>query len=178
MALQCRTEQPADFSQVEKLIEAAFASETLSDQSEHLLVARLRRSSAFIPELSIVAVEDGKLVGHILLTKAHIESEGGRVETLALAPVSVHPDHQGQGIGSELIEEAHARATDLGFTSVVLLGHAAYYPRFGYVPSVRYNIRFPFAVPEENCMVKELQAGALAEISGLVVYAPEFQMEH
>lgn len=174
MALQYRTEQPKDFAEVAQLIEAAFATEVHSDHREHHLVARLRLSPAFIPKLSIVAELEGQILGHILLTKAHIQNEQQKIETLALAPVSVLPEAQNKGIGRSLIREAHQRATVLGFASIVLLGHADYYPRLGYVPASRYKVSFPFDAPDENCMIVALQANSLDGICGKVVYPAAF----
>lgn len=177
MELRFRTERPVDYAAVETLVEAAFANAAYSDHSEHELVARLRRSSAFVPELSLVAEVGEKIVGHILLTRAQIQNEQRSFETLALAPVSVHPNWQNKGVGSGLIREAHQRAAQLGFGSVVLLGHSKYYPRFGYKPAVRYEISFPFEAPAENCMAKELSKGAFSGLSGKVVYPQEFFVE-
>ncbi|MEL7225746.1 MAG: N-acetyltransferase [Cyanobacteria bacterium J06576_12] len=172
--IHIRQETTADHQQVFELIEAAFAEVEYSDQSEHHLVKRLRKSDAFIPELSLVAEKGGELVGHILLTRIAIVNGEQRSPSLALAPVSVLPTHQGQGIGGTLIKEAHKRAQALGHGSVILLGHADYYPRFGYRPTAEFGIRLPFAVPAENCMLVELQTGALAGISGVVEYPAAF----
>jgi predicted N-acetyltransferase YhbS len=174
MELQIRTERPADFAGVEALIETAFADVMYSDHREHQLVASLRKSPAFIPDLSLVAEQNGKIVGHILLTRAQIQHGQQAVEILALAPVSVLPDFQNQGIGSKLIEEAHRRASSSGFIAIALLGHAAYYPRFGYRPAASYGLRFPFEAPDENCMLLELEEGALDGITGTVKYAEAF----
>lgn len=130
-----RQEHHNDHKTVFKLIQTAFAEAEFSNHREQFLVERLRNSPAFIPELSLVAEKDGDLVGHILLTRIHIEHNHQRFDSLALAPVSVLPRFQGQGIGGRLIMEAHQRATALGHHSVVLLGHAAYYPKFGYRPA-------------------------------------------
>ena len=73
-----------------------------------------------------------------------------------------------------MIKEAHNRAVAAGYHSVVLLGHKDYYPRFGYKKAIDYDIRFPFDVPPEFCMVKELVTNSLKEVHGVVQYAPEF----
>lgn len=117
---------------------------------------------------------DDKLLGHILLTKVQILDGEKAFETLALAPVSVLPEHQGKGIGSALIIASFERAKQLGFSSVIVLGHPAYYPKFGFEPASRWNIRAPFEVPEEAFMAIELVPGALANVSGVVQYADEF----
>ena len=146
-----------------------------SDHKEHLLVKRLRRSDAFIPELSLVAeTQNGTIVGYILLTKVEIASAEKKVLSLGLAPVAVLPEYQNRGIGSALIKEAHNRAVSAGYHSVVLLGHKDYYPRFGYKKAIDYDIRFPFDVPPEFCMVKELAPNSLNGVHGVVQYASEF----
>ncbi len=174
MTLIFRKETPADYKFVEKIIEEAFANEAYSDQTEHLLVARLRNSDAFIPELSMVAEVNGEIVGHILLTKITIKNAEITSASLALAPVSVKPAFQKQGIGGMLIEEAHRIARPLGYRSIVLLGHAGYYPRFGYRKGSDFGISLPFEVPDENCMVLELVEGGLEGVRGEVVYSEEF----
>lgn len=174
MDLTIRQEEPKDYPAVAKLLKSAFQDETHSDQNEHLLVERLRNSDAFIPELSIVAELEGKIAGHILLTKIKIWNENESFESLALAPVSVNPNHQKKGIGGQLIRAAHQKAKELGFQSVVLLGHQDYYPKFGYKPAGKYGIKIPFDAPEENCLAIELTKNALKGVSGMVAYPREF----
>ncbi len=174
MEINFRPEQASDHKVVEQLIAEAFRDEAFSDQREHLLVARLRQSDAFIPELSIVAEHAGQIVGHILLTRLQIQQDQQQFPSLALAPVSVAPAWQGKGIGGQLIEEAHRVARALGHDSVVLLGHEHYYPRFGYQKASDYQITLPFEAPEENCMVIALREGGLSGVSGRVVYPRAF----
>ena len=177
MNITIRQEQAREHQKVFELIKAAFRNEEYSDQSEHFLVERLRKSDTFIPELSLVAEREGKVVGHILFTKILIKNGEERFESLALAPVSVHPEYQGQGIGGELIRAGHTAAIKAGFGSSVLLGHPAYYPRFGYQKCADFGISLPFDVPEENCMAIELVEGALEEVSGMVEYPKVFSEE-
>ena len=165
-----RQETHKDFKAVFNLIEEAFKTEKYSDHKEQFLVERLRKSAAFIPELSLVAEIDGKIVGHILITKLKINE----FDSLALAPVSVLPEFQGKGIGGKLIIESHKKAKELGYQSIVLLGHETYYPRFGYERADKYGIELPFEVPKENCMVIELTKNGLKGVSGMVVYPNEF----
>ena len=174
MNLTIRQESSTDHKTVQSIIEAAFANEAMSDQTEHLLVARLRKSDAFIPELSLVAEVDGQIGGHIILTKIIIKEGAVEHPSLALAPVSVHPDFQKNGIGEKLIVESHRIAKSLDYQSIVLLGHAHYYPRFGYELTSKYNIRLPFEAPEECCMVIALQTDGLVGVSGKVVYSEAF----
>ncbi|SOE20277.1 Predicted N-acetyltransferase YhbS [Spirosomataceae bacterium TFI 002] len=174
MEIKLRQEKPSDFKAVFDLIEKAFRTEKFSDHKEQFLVERLRQSAAFIPELSIVAETEGKIVGHVLFTKLKIKNDENEFESLALAPVSVLPAYQRQGIGGKLIEHGHILAKKLGFSSIVLLGHEDYYPRFGYERADKYGISLPFEVPKENCMVKTLTKKGLEAVSGMVVYPEEF----
>ncbi len=180
MQVITRQESQADHRAVFGLIERAFASVSMSDHREQFLVDRLRQLNAFIPELSIVAVAStsDKIVGHILLTKINIVDTEADTEakhaSLALAPVSVAPEHQGKGIGGLLINRAHKVAKELGHRSVVLLGHEGYYPRFGYLRADHFGVRLPFEVPAENCMAIELEKNGLAGVRGVVHYPAAF----
>lgn len=176
MDIRIRQATETDYPAVSALIEKAFASESLSDHREQFLVERLRYADAFIPELSLVAEAKGQLVGHILLTKLKIKNERSTFDSLALAPVSVLPAFQGQGIGGQLIRKAHETAKALGHTSIILLGHANYYPKFGYHPAYTYGIELPFDVPKENCMAIALVEGGLDGVTGKVEYPKEFMM--
>jgi predicted N-acetyltransferase YhbS len=169
-----RQETEKDHSEVFSVIESAFKEAEFTDNTEQFLVERLRKSDGFIPELSMIAEIDGKIVGHILLTKLKIKNKSTEFDSLALAPVSVLPEFQGKGIGGKLIMEAHKKAKELGHKSIVLLGHENYYPRFGYKQADKYGIELPFDVPKENCMVIELIENGLNGINGMVEYPKEF----
>ena len=146
--LNIRTERIDDYEQVFRVITEAFKTAEHSDGNEADLVCRLRKSPSFIPELSLVALEDNAVVGHILFSKAYV----GDTTVLALAPLSVLPSYQNRGIGLALIRYGHKIAKNLGYGFSVVLGHAGYYPKAGYVPAGRYGIKAPFAVPDENFM--------------------------
>ncbi len=156
------------------LIKKAFKTLELSDHKEQFLVERLRKSTSFIPELSMIAEIDNNVVGHILLTKLKIKNGQTEFDSLALAPVSILPEYQGNGIGGMLIKQAHKTAKKLGFKSIVLLGHEKYYPKFGYTQADKYGIELPFNVPKENCMVIELTENGLNGVNGIVEYPKEF----
>lgn len=174
MKVIIRKETENDYKTVELLIEEAFKNEEYSDHMEHVLVSKLREGENFINGLSLVAEREGEVVGHILLTKAKIENESDKYETLALAPVSVLPKYQGIGIGSELIKEGMRIGRELGYDSIVVLGHDKYYPRFGFKKASLWGIKAPFDVPDENYMAIELNEESLKNISGVVRYANEF----
>ncbi len=174
--IQIRQENPSDHLEVFKVVEAAFKNLAISDQTEQFLVERLRKSESFIPELSLVAEKEGEIVGHILLTKIKIVNPKESFDSLALAPVSVKPSFQNQGIGGQLIRASHQVAKELGYQSIVLLGHENYYPRFGYEWTSKYGIELPFDAPEQNCMVVELVKDGLKGVSGMVEYDKAFFM--
>jgi len=172
--MKIRIENKNDYEAVFDLTERAFENESISDHKEQFLIERLRKSEAFISELSIIAEIDRKIVGHILLTRVKIKNESNEFDSLALAPVSVLPEFRNRGIGGRLILESHKKARALSYKSIVLLGHANYYPRFGYEHADKYGIELPFPVPKENCMIIELIENGLGGVSGIVEYPKEF----
>ena len=172
--MNIRKEEKNDYEQVFKLIEKAFENEEYSDHREQFLVERLRNSENFVPDLSLVFVMNELVVGYILLTKIKIINSNSSYDSLALAPVVVLPNYQGNGIGGHLIEFAHQKARELGFESVILLGHPTYYPKFGYLKASEFDIQLPFDVPDENCMAIELIPDALKNVKGIVEYPKEF----
>ncbi|MFJ7735321.1 GNAT family N-acetyltransferase [Lysinibacillus sp. NPDC097287] len=176
MNITIRQEHIEDYTTTEKVVETAFKGMEMSDDKEHELVARIRRAEVFIPELSLVAVhEDTKeIIGHILLSKLKIANQEHAVESLALAPVSVLPEYQNEGIGKRLIHEALHKAKELGYQSVVVLGHPEYYPKFGFKKASLWGIKPPFEVPDEAFMVLPLEEHALDNVSGVVEYPSVF----
>jgi predicted N-acetyltransferase YhbS len=170
MDVNIRQETKKDHSQVYQLVKSSFEGMEFADGDEPDLVVRLRKSKAFIPELSLVAVANDEIFGHILFTKMKIGSH----PSLALAPVAVLPAYQRKGIGGKLIREGHRIAKQLGYASVIVVGHADYYPRFGYQPASRWNITAPFEVPDEAFMAIELIPGTLEKVNGMIEYAREF----
>ena len=169
-----RQEKTEDHPKVLQLLEEAFKDQEFSDHREHELVQRLRTDVNFVPELSIVAEMNNQLAGYILLTEIFIAGPEGSHKSLALAPVAVGSSFQKKGIGSKLIMHAHQRARDLGYTSIVVIGHENYYPKFGYQPAHEFKITFPFKVPERNAFVLELEKDALLGVQGKVIYADAF----
>lgn len=143
-----RQEKIKDYDDVYHVVKEAFESAEHSDGNEQDLVVELRKSKSFIPELSLVAIEDDKIVGHILFTKALVQD----IEVLALAPLSVLPDYQNRGIGLSLMKEGHDIAHKLGYQYSIVLGHSQYYPKAGYIPASRYGIKAPFEVDDESFM--------------------------
>jgi predicted N-acetyltransferase YhbS len=175
MEIFIRQELTEDNSQTEEVVKRAFLDEEYSDKKEHILVNRIRKTDAFISELSLVALnQDQDIVGHVLLSKIKIADGDKAVDSLALAPVSVLPDYQNKGIGSQLIRVALKKAKEVGFHSVIVLGHKDYYPRFGFKQADLWNIRAPFEVPSEFFMALELVENSLENVQGIVHYSKAF----
>lgn len=167
--LEIRQEKKKEYEEVYNVIKTAFETAEHSDGNEQDLVVALRNSNNFIPELSLIAIKDNKIIGYILFTKIEIDG----YEELALAPLGILPEYQRQGIGTKLIEEGHKRAKELGYHYSIVLGSEKYYPKFGYIPASEYGIIAPFEVPNENFMAIKLN-DTNEEITGLVKYAKEF----
>lgn len=170
-----RQEESTDWAEVKKVIEEAFATMTMSDHREHFLVDRLRHSEYFIPELSLVAVNaEGNIVGHVMPTKVNLETADCKEEILALAPLSVHPPFQRQGIGTSLIKEAESIAHRLGYKYIAILGDPTYYGKFGYKRASDYRIKFSIDAPEEYCLIKEIISDGIKEEAATLVYPDVF----
>lgn len=169
-----KQQEAHDLPAIYRLIEEAFASVQESDHREQFLVKRLLSSPGFIPELSLTAWIQNELAGYILLTEIEILKDSTSVPSLGLAPLAVRPEFQKQGIGASLIKEAHKRASLLNYETVLVLGHKDYYPRFGYKKAYDFGIVFPFEVPPEFCMVKELKPDAASRAAGRVKYPRAF----
>ena len=167
-----RQETPHDYEKVFKI-----NTNTFKQENEAKLVDALRKNKAvFVPKLSLVAIKDNTIVGHILFTKIHIQDkQGNQTQSLALAPMAVVPELQKMGIGSLLVKKGLEIAQQLQFKSVVVLGHKHYYPKFGFKPSILWNIKPPFKVPEDVFMAIELEKNGLMNTSGTVIYPKEFE---
>ncbi|ANH80135.1 GCN5 family acetyltransferase [Niabella ginsenosidivorans] len=171
MDVLIRAERTEDFEAIAHVNEEAFGR-----TEEAMLIDQLRSSEAFVPELSLVATKGTEIFGHILFTKIKIiDSLSHCYESLALAPIAVRTAYQHQGIGSALIREGLHRAREIGYLSAIVLGHDDYYPRFGFTPASHWNITAPFDVPDEAFMAVELVENGLKNVSGIVIYAKEFE---
>lgn len=176
MPITIRQEGAADAETISALVTRAYQAVPYSDHREQFMIERLRISDAFVPELSLLAEIDDKPVGHILLTRIEVRNERFSTASLSLAPLSVVPSHQRMGVGDALVREAHRRAAQLGFRSVILIGIPDYHERFGYQPMSFYPITVSFEVPEQNCLVLALVPNGLASVSGTVIYPPEWMI--
>lgn len=159
-----RRETPVDVDAVRAVNVAAFPT---ADEAD--LVDALRADPGAWLELSFVATLADEIVGHALLTRCHVDGE----PALALAPCAVVPERQGRGAGTAAIRAALEEARARGENLVVVLGHADYYPRFGFTPASARGVRAPFDVPDEAFLTLSLDAGRPTP-RGLVAYPTAF----
>jgi predicted N-acetyltransferase YhbS len=169
--IQIRIETREDYEGIDEVNRQAFEQEF-----EGQLIRKIREGQNFIEELSLVALDDANIVGHILFSKIRIQGEQEH-ETLALAPMAVKPAYQQKGVGKKLVRAGLKKAKDLGFGSVIVLGHSDYYPQFGFQKASQWKINCPFEVPDETFMAIQLIPGDLENKSGTVVYPKEFEEE-
>lgn len=161
-----RNETSQDYAAVHKINSDAFDTE-----AEAALVEGLRSNAE--PIISLVCEDEGELVGHILFTPVSLEGHPD-CPIMGLAPMSVTPRRQGEGIGSDLVHAGLDQCRQLSYGAVMVLGHPGYYPRFGFVPASRFCIRSRYDAPEEAFMALELEAGFLEEVEGTVRYHAAF----
>lgn len=169
--INIRKEKQSDYYQVFEIHQKAFGQ-----KDESRIVENIRKSKEFVPELSLVAEIENNIVGHILFSKISISGKSKNKETLSLAPMAVLPEWQRKGIGEQLIRAGFQKALELGFDSVIVLGHPEYYPKFGFRKASKWGITCPFEVPEAAFMAIELEKEALQNCDGKVVYPPAFNL--
>ncbi len=165
-----RQETEKDYGEIYNVVKTAFQTAKVSDGKEQDFVNKLRSSKNYIPELALVAEEDKKLIGHIMLTKTYIITNMAQHETLLLAPISVLPEHRGKGIGAKLISTSFRIAKNMDYRSVFLVGDIDYYNRFGFQPSVYWNIKNRENIPDKFVLACELTTNSLEGIEGTIVW--------
>jgi putative acetyltransferase len=166
--MHIRPELPGDIRSIRAVNLTAFETSTEAD-----LVDVLRDQAD--PCVSLVAEEDGIILGHILFSPATL-SAYPELKLMGLAPMAVVPGRQRQGIGSALVHEGLTACRRLGFGAVVVLGHAEYYPRFGFTPASRFGLSCEYDVADDVFMAVELEQGILCGKSGTVSYHPAFAL--
>lgn len=164
-----RKETKTDYPGIRRINDIAFGR-----KAESRLIDLLRKKDEFVADLSIVAEQNEQLIGHILFTPIKIESGSESYQTLCLAPMSVLPEFQQKSIGKLLVIQGLQVAKDLGYNSVVVLGHPSFYPKFGFEPASKWGIKSPFPAPDEAFMAIELFRDCLKKVNGKVVFPPEF----
>lgn len=167
-----RPECEADRASIAQVVRAAFVRHP-DEVAE--LVERIRASVHYVPELALVAEDASGVIAHVLLSWVGVEG-GSRDRILNLSPMSVRPDRQRAGVGSQLIRDALGRAEAAGEPAVVVEGIPAYYPRFGFerASALGFVPASP-AIPDEAFMLKRLP-GYRPDLAGRIVYPPAFDV--
>jgi putative acetyltransferase len=163
MLIEIREERPDDIAAVRDLNKRAFGQ----DQESNIVDA-LRANGAAL--LSLVATVDDRVVGHIMYSPLSV----GDVNGAALGPMAVLPEHQRQGIGSKLVEAGNRKLKDAGCPFITVVGHADYYPRFGFTPASEHGIKCEWDVPNDVFMLLFLDEAKMQGVSGLARYRHEF----
>jgi putative acetyltransferase len=163
MSIEIRAERSDDVAAIRDVNRLAFEQEQEAD-----IVDAVRSNGAAL--VSLVATSNGRIVGHVLYSPVSVNGTIGA----GLGPMAVHPDHQRQGIGSALIDAGNATLRQAGCPFVVVVGHAAYYPRFGFKPASSCGLTCEWDVPDNVFMVLVLDQAKMAGVSGLARYRHEF----
>ncbi|MBW2003311.1 MAG: N-acetyltransferase [Deltaproteobacteria bacterium] len=163
-----REEQHQDRNAIREVNIQAFGQNQEAD-----LVDKIRLSCNDL--ISLVALIQNTIVGHICFSPVTIETKAKKtIRGMGLAPMAVLPAFQRQGVGTELVRGGIARVRKKGFPFIIVLGHASYYPRFGFEPASRYEIRCEWDVPDSAFMILLLDESQMRESAGLARYLPEF----
>lgn len=165
--IEIRDESPDDVPMIRNVNERAFGA-----PAEAQLVDKLRAAQKAV--VSLVAHDGDRVVGHILFSPVRVSNAPQTFRAVGLAPMSVLPELQNKGIGSQLVRHGLAACQRAGYDIVVVLGHVHYYPRFGFSRAKDYGLENEYQA-EDAFMVLELRKGALDTIGGLVQFAPEFR---
>jgi putative acetyltransferase len=163
-----RDERSEDAPAIRAVLEAAFPEVVEAD-----LVDRLRATCQ--DRISLIAVEDNQVLGHILFTPVAIDRSDGPIIGSGLAPMAVIPEFQRKGIGSALVRAGIDRLRRSGCSFVVVVGHPEYYPRFGFVAASTYAVGCQWdGIPDEAFMILVLQSSITSQLAGVAKYRPEF----
>lgn len=172
MRTEIRQENENDVETVACLIRTAFENSEFGYGGEAELVEKLRKSHAFVPQLSLVALVEEKIVGHILFTKVGV----GETTQLALAPLAVLPEYRRRGIGTALIARGHEIAAQLGYEYSIVLGDLYFYSQSGYQSASLYGVRAPLEEMQPHLSAIRLQKNA-APLKATVAYDAAFGIE-
>lgn len=172
MDIKIRPTSDADMADISALLTTAFGA----DQGPEIaaLVSDLLDDPSAHPLLSLAAIRNEHIIGYILFTHTRIAGSEPSVSSAILAPMAVHPDHQGRGVGGRLIAAGLKQLKAAGVDLVFVLGHPGYYPRYGFDPAGARGFEAPHPIPAEHAaawMVQALRPGVIGTVSGQLVCA-------
>ncbi len=166
--IEMRKEKKNDYDEVRIVNDQAF-----SQPDEGRIVDKLRESCRDI--LSLVAVSDNKIIGHIFFSPVTIDIPTGFIKGMGLAPMSVLPEFQNKGVGSMLVNEGLRILKNMSCAFVVVLGHEKYYPRFGFERASKFRLKCQWeGVPDDVFMVMIIDESVMKGVSGIAKYRNEF----
>jgi len=178
MELVIRSERPEDVVSVEALTREAFWNLHVPGCSEHLVARQLRASRDFLPELDLVALEDGRVIGNILFSRSRVIGPmNENFETVTFGPVSVLPECQKRGVGRALIERGLQAAREAGHSAVIIYGNPDYYGKYGFQPGKAYGIRTADGKYHAALQALPLAPGALDGVSGRFLESEAFETD-
>ena len=164
--IEIRKETEEDWYQVELMTQHAFWNKHHLGCDEHYLVHKLRQDKDYLPELSRIAVKDGKVIGCIMYSKAHV-MDGTRIhDIITFGPLCVEPEWQGCGVGELLLKETLSLAADQGYPGIVIFGEPDYYPRIGFKTCDKFHITTADGKNFDAFMGIELAEGSMKGIQG------------
>lgn len=173
MNIILRNEMIKDHYEVENLIREVFWNYYTPACADHYLVHIMRECETFLPSLDIVAVDtdaDDKIVGSSMCVKSHIKGDDGcKYDIVTLGPIGVLPEYQNKGIGAMLLAYCKEKATELGYSGIILCGDPDYYSRHGFAPAEKCCIRNAKNMFMDALQVCELKEGALSGVSGIYI---------
>lgn len=173
LEIEIRSEKPGDESRIREVTESAFEASEFGYNGEAILVDKLRSAAA--AAVSLVAVVENRIAGHILFSPATIDWGKHQSAGLGLAPMSVLPEFQRRGIGSRLIQAGFEEIANSSYEFVIVLGHPGYYSKFDFVPASSGNVRCEFDdIPDEVFLIRWLRPQTMSDKFGVAKYHPVF----
>lgn len=174
MHIEIRKEKPSEYFAVESLVRRAFWNVYQPGCNEHFLTHKLRDDEAYLPEISRVAVLDGRIVAMIMYSKAIVTDGNKEYPVLTFGPLCVEPKYQKRGIGGRLLEATMKLATRAGYKAIIIFGEPDYYPRHGFTTCDKFGITTSDGKNFPAFMGKELVPDGLKEIKGKFCEAKVF----
>ncbi len=166
-SFEIRPERPEEYREVEELTREAFWGLNHPDCDEHLLAHKLRKSPGFVPELDLVALDNGKIIGNVMFSLGKVvDDEGKETQVLNFGPLSVLPDYQNKGVGKALLKHAIAKAGELGYRGILFFGHPDYYPRLGFSRAAEFGITTHRGASFDAFMAMPLYDNAFEGVTG------------
>ena len=163
-----RQETPADYDAVYDMVKMSFATASFSDGTEADYLNGIRKKDTFIPELSLLAIDDDAILAQIVLYQTTIHSDDNDLTELVLSPLSVHPEFFNRRIATALVDAALTKAKEMGYNAVFLCGDPVFYQKLGFKATYHYGIHHIKDDKAEWCMVRELTVGFLDGVSGKI----------